>query len=697
MMKKWAIKSGIVLLLAAILWPQHTFAIGTIFSRPLWETKTYNKMWIKTVDANTTIEGQIATTVVHQVFRNEMNTTVEAVWLFPLPENAVVVELQYEFNGKWYKGAITERQEARQEYEERLRWYLDPALLEYMGDNMYRLSIAPINANSDVQTKITYVELLPYEFGVVDFTFKLNAVQMSPKPLQRVSFSGVFKSDSPFTAFRSPTHEGTTAMSITKDNPQQYTVIFGDENFMPDKDLQINFETRRDDVEMNVIRYSPTAEDSIGTDSYYAIWILPPDDVGDDQVIPKKIVFTADVSSSMEGERIEQLKQALQEFFKYLQTDDMFNIITFGTTTFAFKEDLVAASPENLEDASRFVTEIGALGLTDIDTAMRKSLEQSFSEGYANMIVFMTDGHPTWGETGVPTIVDNIKKANTKNVKIFSFGVGEDVSKPLLVQMSTENGGYAEFIAEDDDIAKIIGNHFKRISKPVLTDLDIKIPGLSISDPFPKPLADLFWGSQVRQMGIYKNAGTFPVFLTASIGDKQVSYESQGIFPDTPGGHRFVPRLWAKAKIDHLLDEIAIYGELNELVDQVIELSLKFQILTPYTSFYADPTVIRNKSEMQPEDFVLFQNYPNPFNPSTTITFHLPENGFVTLKIFDLTGRLVCTLLREQKNAGFHVLQWFGTDASGQKVAAGVYLYQIEFTNSGGEMLVLTKKMSLVK
>ncbi len=693
-------KSATILLviMMSVFLCQTALAIGTIFSRPLWSSQTYDKMWIKTVDATTTIEGQIATTQVHQVFKNEMNATVEAVWLFPLPENAVVVELLYEFNGVWYKGAIKERAEARREYEERIRWNLDPALLEYMGDNLYRLSIAPIPPVSDVQTKITYVEMLPYEFGSVDYLFKLNAVKMSPKPLQRVSFNGVFKSSSPYTTFESSTHGGTTAMNINKDNDNQYTVVFGDENFLPDKDLKINFETKRDEVEMNVIRYTPTEEDSIGEDSFYAIWISPPDDIGDDEDIPKKIVFTADVSSSMEGARIEQLKQALHEFLKYLQPDDKFNIITFGTSVTSFRDDLVVASYDNLEDATAFVTDIGALGLTNINDALTTSLSQSFTEDYANMIVFLTDGYPTWGETWVPNIINNVKNANSKDVRIFSFGVGEDVSQPLLVQMAVENGGYAEFIKQDANIARIIGNHFQRISKPVLTDLDIKIEGLVTSDRFPRPLADLFWGSQVMQMGIYKNSGTFPVYLTADIGDKTVSYQSFEEFSNVPGGHRFIPRLWAKAKIDYLLNEIAIYGELRELVDQVIELSLKFQILTPYTAFYSDPnTGVDDKKESLPEDFVLHQNYPNPFNPSTTITFELPHDGFVTIKIYDLTGRRVRTLMNEQKVAGLHAIQWNGTDDAGGKVAAGVYLYQIEFRNADGEMMTLTKKMSVVK
>jgi hypothetical protein len=313
----------------------------------------------------------------------------------------------------------------------------------------------------------------------------------------------------------------------------------------------------------------------------------------------------------------------------------------------------------------------------------------------------MTDGYPTWGETFVPNIVRNVKEANSKNVRIFSFGVGEDISKPLLVQMAVENGGYAEFIDQDDDIAWVIGNHFKRISKPVLTNLEIRIEGLVTSDKFPRPLPDLFWGNQVMQMGIYKNSGSFPVYLVGSLKNKEVSYVSTKEFSSVPGGHRFVPRLWAKAKIDYLLDQIAMYGEKKELVDQVIELSLKFQILTPYTAFYADPndpnSAVEDKKEIVPNGFVLHQNYPNPFNPTTTIRYELPSDGFVTVKIYDLNGRLVRTLVSAAEISGAHEVLWDGTDDAGFKVAAGIYLYQLEFTDRFGERQVLVQKMSLVK
>ncbi len=696
-------KQTFISILAAILVlaaaEQSAFAIGALFSRPLNSQLTYNKVWIKTVDARVDINGQIAVTYVDQTFKSEMGVTVEAVWVFPLPEDAVMVELYYWFNGQRYKGAIREAREARDEYNRQIRQQIDPALLEYLGNNLFKLSIAPINPYSDVRTEITYVQLLPYEFGAIDYTFLLKSVELSPKPLTRVSVTGKLETQTAIKYLRSVSHGTSTDMQITKINEQKYQFTFGDENFLPDKDLLLEYETYRDQVDVNVIRYTPTPDDSIGSDSFYAIWITPPDSIPGEEVIPKKIIFTADVSSSMEGLRIEQLKAALMAFLDNLSPIDQFNIITFGTGIVPFRPDLVPATQEEIQAAKTFVIDIGAVGLTNINEAMRQSLLQSFSDGFANMIVFITDGYPTWGETFVPNILANIKSYNSQNVSIFPFGVGEDVSEPLLLQMATENGGYATFIDKDADIAKIVGNHFQRISKPIVTDLEIKIDGLVTSDKYPRPLSDLFWGNQVTQLGIYMNSGTYPVFLTGKVRGQQVSFQSTADFSNVPGGHRFVPRLWAKAKIDYLMDQIAIYGERPELKNQVIELSLKFQILTPYTAFYADPnTSVKTDEPAQlPEGFVLHQNYPNPFNPETTIRYELPGSGFVTVKVFDITGRLVKVLVSGWQTSGTQDTIWDGTDFDGNLVAAGIYICQVEFIGEDGRKLVQSRKMSLVK
>ena len=680
--------------------PDDAKAIGTLFCRPRWSDVEYNQMWIKSVHSDVEIQGQIAVTYVDQTFLNEMTSSVEAVFIFPLPENAVITEMIYWFNGERYVAEIKEREEAVTAYNEKLRQWLDPALLEYLGDNLFRLKIVPVNANTEVRTEITYVEMLNYDFGEVNYKFLLNSTGLSPKPLNSVLLNIDATAQSPYKSFTSPTHSNSSATQVSCIADNHYSVLFGDENFLPNTDFKLTFETIRDDVQFDIYTYTPVPADDYGTDSFYALWITPPDQVTEYEAIPKDIVFTADVSSSMEGTRIEQVKESLGHFLNYLNPKDRFNIITFGTVVEPFQPDLVQATADNIEAAQNFVFRMAALGLTNISEALNVSLAQSFGDSTSNNLVFLTDGYPTWGETRIDSIVTRATRENQNNVRLFAFGVGEDLSKSLLIQLARKNNGYPKFITEDDSISQMVENHFNRISKPVMTDLEVDLGSLSAWDTYPKQLLDLYWGSQTMQLGLYTNSGTFPVTLNGFVSGEATQYSKNVYFGTVPGGHRFVPRLWAKAKIDNLLEMIDLYGELDELVNQVIDLSLRFQILTEYTAFYADPDDPNTAVEepvLKPERFTLCQNFPNPFNPTTQINYTLPSQGHVKLMIYDIQGRLIRLLVDEEQTSGSFQIMWDGKDAKGQLVAAGVYIYKMQWMAANGETKVLSRKMNLVK
>lgn len=694
-MKKMLLLKGLMILCVYLCCVQNVYAVGALFSRPRWSNVEYQKMWIQKIDATINIQEQIAVTHIDQTFFNEMNQSVESIYIFPLPENAVITELVYWVNGQRFVAAIRERQEAIRDYNEKLRQWLDPALLEYLGDNLFRLSIVPINALTEVRTEITYIEPLKYDLGKVLYNFQLNTLELSSKPLKTVSLSLNASSQYTFKSFASPSHGSSTATKITKVSEKEFTVMFGDENFYPDKDFRVEFELTREDVNYQILTYTPSPADSIGTDSYYALWITPPDQVDNQDLIAKNIVFTADVSSSMEGERITQLKTALQDFLTLLNPVDKFNIMIFGTFVTKFKPDLVEVNQTNISEARQFVDGLYALGMTNIDQALKESLLQSYGDSTSNNLVFLTDGFPTWGETNIDSILSHTRRNNTDGVRIFPFGVGEDLSKELLGKLAAENHGYTEFITADDSIALIVRDHFERISKPVLTDINVNFGGLRIWDQYPKIIEDLFWGNQLMQLGMYKTGGTYDITLTGKVRTNNFQFTKTITFPNASGGHRFVPRLWAKAKIDNILELIRLFGEKKELVDQVVELSLRFQILTPYTAFYSDPTTGVDVKKVIPEEFSLGQNYPNPFNPSTTIKYSLPSgrSGYnVVIRIFDLLGRLVITLVDSYQEAGVHYVTWNGLNSSGMPVPSGTYFYSLET-----EGFSITKKMILLK
>ncbi len=693
---KILLKTFFLISIIIITSSQQVMAVGALFSRPRWSTQNYNKMWIQKVNTTIDIQEQVAVTHIDQTFYNELNNSVETIYIFPLPEDATITELVYWVNNHRYVAEIKERQEAVNQYNEKLRQWLDPALLEELGDNLFRLSIVPVNPLSEVRTEVTYIEPLKYDLGIVEYKFQLNTLGLSSKPLQLVSINLDAQSKYFYTSFTSPSHGNSTATKLDKIADNHYKLFYGDENFYPDKDLIIQFESDRTEVNYNILTYTPSPKDSIGDDSFYALWITPPDKLDSNDVIPKDIVFTADVSSSMEGTRIEQVKEALKNFIDHLNSIDRFNIITFGTFVEKFKPDLVEASTNNIADAKLYVQNLYALGMTNIDESLKSSLQQSYGDSTSNNLVFLTDGYPTWGEKNQDSILNRTKRYNTKSVRIFPFGVGDDISKSLLGNIASENHGYVKFITSDDSIALVVNDHFQRISKPVLTDIDVDFSSLVTWDIYPKATNDLFWGSQIMQLGLYNGNGLYNVSVSGKMMSKPVSFAQQIYFADTIGGHKFVPRLWAKAKINHILDLIQIYGETEELKNQVIELSLKFQILTPYTAMYIDPsTTDVNNEKNKPNQFVLEQNFPNPFNPTTTIKYSLPDNKstyHITIRIYDVLGRLVRVLVNDDKAPGVYSVTWDSKNSNGMFVPSGAYFYTLE----AGDFRY-TRKMVLVR
>ncbi len=97
------------------------------------------------------------------------------------------------------------------------------------------------------------------------------------------------------------------------------------------------------------------------------------------------------------------------------------------------------------------------------------------------------------------------------------------------------------------------------------------------------------------------------------------------------------------------------------------------------------------KPEFSIQHFELFENYPNPFNPQTQISFNLDKAQDVSLRIFDIQGRLIRTLTDSFLEPGTHTFRWNGTDSHGQKAASGIYLYQLrgESTSKMRRMILL--------
>lgn len=603
-------------------------------------------------------------------------------FIFPLPDNAFVTYFAYWFNGQKYVASIKERQQAQKTYDSLVKRMIDPALLVDLGNNIFKLNVAPVHANTELRFEMTYVELIPQNSGFSDFRFILKTTGLSPTPLQRVSVVIDATAQRPFESFTVPGQGNTPATTLDRLDSNHYRAIFGDENYVPDSDLLIRYRLAQKSFDATVISFMPKAGDTLGPDGYYGLWVTLPDTLEGVKRSGRSIAFTADVSSSMLGERMDGLKQALEIFLDALIPADRFNIVVFSTGVVTFRADLVEASQSEVEAARQYVHQLGSSGLTNIDEALRKSLAMSFSDTTANnLLIFMTDGAATWGETSTGAFIDSAVARNDNRVRILPFGIGSDLNPDLLNELAVQNGGYATYIPTGAGFAESIRSFFQRVVLPPITDIDIQIVGLTAYDRVPEIPSTTEAGRQVVQFGRYMNGGEYPIRGSAVASGISLSLEATGYLQDTAGGPREIAILWARQKIDDLLRQIRIYGEKKELVDAVIFLSVRFGILTPYTALYADP----NGGTGDVDEHLVALRIavesvaPNPMRDRTVVTWHMPQGGgrHARVDVLDANGRIVASLLNADLESGPQQTLWSGIDDAGNPVPAGVYFIRI--------------------
>ena len=213
-------------------------------------------------------------------------------------------------------------------------------------------------------------------------------------------------------------------------------------------------------------------------------------------------------------------------------------------------------------------------------------------------MLFLTDGLPTVGEQNEAKIVANSKKYNKVNARVYTFGVGYDLNSRLLDKLAREEFGQSEFVRPNENIEDRVSALYKRIGAPVLSELSITwdVEGISTSDGkpvnrvYPKDVRDLFAGEQLVIVGRYKKPGDAKVVVKGKVGDKEEKFDfpAKLVEKSHDDGMAFIEKLWAVRRIGEILDEIDLKGKNDELVKELVTLSRRHGIMTPYTSFMAD-------------------------------------------------------------------------------------------------------------
>lgn len=562
---------------------------------------------LKHTDVKAEISGFLSRVKVTQHFENNFSEKIEAVYVFPLPNNAAVDDMTMRIGERTVRGKIMKREEAREIYEAARSNGQIASLLDQERTNIFTQSVANILPGEKITIEISYVETLKYDGGTYEFVFPMvvgpryipgnptgstgggfapdttqvpDASKITPMPAKDraghdISIAVKLDAGVLIEKVESKSHQISSAML----SGNSYNVKLINENTIPNKDFILKYDVAGKRISDAVLTHR---SDKGG---YFSLILQPPDNPRSQDITPKEIVFVIDTSGSMHGFPLDKAKESMKMALKGLNPQDTFNLITFAGDTAILFEKPVPATSANLEKAQAFLESRQGGGGTEMMKAIRASMDASDSQQHIRIVCFMTDGYV--GNEG--EIISEIQKH--PNARVFSFGIGSSVNRHLLDKMAEEGRGEVEYVSLQDDGSAAAKRFHERVRSPLLTDISVDFGNLEVEDVYPRRINDLFSAKPVVIHGRYKKGGGGTIKLIGKSFGVETVREIPVKFPENEPGHDVLATLWARTRIDDLtkLDYAGVQNRTAkpEIQNMITNLGLEFRLMTQFTSFVA--------------------------------------------------------------------------------------------------------------
>ena len=564
---------------------------------------------LKHTDVKAEISGFLARVLVTQEFVNPFKDKIEAVYTFPLPQNAAVDDLLMRVGERTVRGQIRRREEARAVYEAARNAGQVASLLDQERPNIFTQSVANIMPGEKILITISYVETLKYEDGAYEFVFPMvvgprytpgnptgkqgggfandtdrvpDASRITPKPVVPGIRAGHdIAIDVQLDAGVSIENVSSVLHEIDRETLTAHSsaVRLKSKNEIPNRDFILRYEVAGGKIDDALMTHR-------GKNGGFFTFILqPPDRVQATDVTPKEIVFVLDTSGSMSGFPIEKAKECMKLALDNLYPQDTFNLITFAGDTHILFDKPMPATSENLQRAQAFLTSRAGGGGTEMMKAIRAALDPSDKQNHIRIVCFMTDGYVG----NDMEIISEVQKH--PNARVFSFGIGSSVNRFLLDKMAEHGRGEVEYVTLQDDGSAAARRFHERVRNPLLTDISIDWAGLPVADVYPKRIPDLFSARPVVLSGRYTGAASGKVVLRGKLAGQDFVKEVAVNLPEQETHHDVLAKLWARTRIEDLMAQDYVGAQRGvlrgDLQEAVTQLGLEYRLMTQYTSFVA--------------------------------------------------------------------------------------------------------------
>ncbi|MBS1825921.1 MAG: VWA domain-containing protein [Acidobacteria bacterium] len=564
---------------------------------------------LKRTEVKASISGFLSRVTVTQHFENPLNERIEAVYTFPLPQNAAVDDMTMLVGDRVVKGKIKPREEAKAIYDAARHAGRTASLLEQERPNIFTQSVANIRPGEKVKITISYVETLRYEAGSYEFVFPMvvgpryipgkatgrsgggwapdtsrvpDGSRISPQVTPEGTRAGhditvevALDAGVPIDILRCTSHDVATE----RPDARRATVKLKNLATIPNKDFVLQYDVAGRKIEDAVLTHRG------GKGGFFSLILQPPDRVAPAEITPRELIFVLDTSGSMSGFPIEKSKEVMRMALASMHPRDTFNIITFAGDTHILFPQPVAANAENVERARQFVEGRRGGGGTEMMKAIRAALEPTRSQEHLRVVAFLTDGYVG----NDMEIIAEVKKYS--NARVFSFGIGSSVNRFLLDKMAEHGRGEVEYVTLNADGSAAAKRFYERMRDPLLTDIRVEWNGLPVNDVYPKRVPDLFAAKPMVIHGRFSAAAKGMVKIYAKSAGREISRTIQLDLPAAQPANDVLASLWARTKIEDLtsLDYAGVQrGTVShELRNEITKLGLDFKLMTQFTAFVA--------------------------------------------------------------------------------------------------------------
>jgi Ca-activated chloride channel family protein len=541
-------------------------------------------------DVTVTIDGdrRVAYVEVEEVFRNIAAAMMEGDYLYPIPAEAVFTNFSLFMGEQELRGEVLPADRARAIYEEIVRRKKDPALIELMGQGVLRARVFPIDPGAERRDILRYTQVLGKDGDLLRLRYprlvstdaSCTACESStPDPRTvmqhpftlRIRVSGASRFATPY----SPTH----TIEVRERGHDEIEIVHRSDGTARDFDLFLPL--RQSQVGASLVAHAP------GREPGYFMLMLSPPAAGDRLEIARDVTLVLDVSGSMSGGKIEQARAALDQILSGLRPEDRFRLITFSSVVRSFSDDWANADRRTLREARDYLAAVRAEGSTNVIDALREALDPEAEAGRLSIIVFLTDGKPTVGETS-PELIAEAAEGLRDGERVFAFGVGYDVNTYLLDRMAEGGRGTVSYVGPGQDVEEAVSSLTRKIGHPALSDLRIVRAPSQMEDYYPNPLPDLFYGEELVLFGRYQGHGDGDLVIEGSRAGQRERFTYRVDLPRREPDNEFIPRIWAARKAGALTAQIRLHGADPEVVEEIRQLGLRYGILTEYTSYLVE-------------------------------------------------------------------------------------------------------------